>query len=72
MVILDQAKNLLHNLQGFRVEKVSRSSNTAAHNLAKFGFRVWVKGCMFEAVPPCVEVDRPGVVENDVNSFVLV
>ena len=54
---------MLSTLPGFKVCKVNRLGNVAAHSLAAFGYREWSSGVLLNSVPPCVV----GSIQSDCN-----
>jgi hypothetical protein len=53
--ICSEVNNLLHGFPGFKISKISRSTNSVAHGLAKFSREMMCEDVLDGLVPPCVE-----------------
>jgi hypothetical protein len=51
--ILSETRDLLLLLPNFKIQKVNRTGNSAAHELASFDHCVWSRGVLVSEIPPC-------------------
>jgi hypothetical protein len=51
--ILSETRDMLLLLPDFKIQKVNRTGNSVAHDLASFGRSVWSRGVLVSEIPPC-------------------